>query len=45
MRLLNTKDFEKINKEFIIYKRKAKKHCKEFEETKSAWSKLLNNMN
>ena len=37
-------EFEKVSQEFAIYRRKTKRHFKEFEATKIAWAKLLNKM-
>lgn len=39
-----TTAFEKISYEFATYRRKAAKHFREFESTKTAWAKLLNSM-
>ena len=43
-RFFGTQEFERIHKEFEIYKRLVRKHFEGFEETKIAWKKLMHQL-
>lgn len=40
----NTREFEKILKEFAVYRKNTRRHFDDFEATKHAWSKLMLSM-